>query len=85
MTTILKKGSSSDYITIKKQTTISGFECNNTNNTQTKKQFTTMMGNYNYIDTTNNSLRNAASFDLFYTLRKGNKNCCDISTNSVLR
>lgn len=75
MTTILKKGSSSDYITVKKQMTISGVE----------KTYKTINGNYNFIDTTNKCLQNAASFDLLYSLRKGNKNCCDISTNSVIR
>lgn len=85
MTTILKKGASSDYITLKKQMTISGFEKNHTTNTQTKKKFTTMMGNYYFIDTSMNCLQNAENYDLLYTLRKGNKNCCDISTNSVIR
>jgi hypothetical protein len=80
MTSILRKGSSSDYIAIKRQTAISTFESKHTTNTN-KKQFTTMMGNYTFIDTSLNCLQNAASFDLLYSLRDGKKNCCDISNN----
>lgn len=82
MTSILRKGSSSDYITIKKQTTISAFEAKHGTNTANKKKFTTMMGNYNFIDTSFNCLRTAASYDLLYTLKNGKQNCCDISNNS---
>jgi len=85
MSSILKKGGSSDYITLKKQMTISGFESNHTKNTQTKKQFTTMMGNYQFIDTTlNNCLQNAASYDLLYSLRNGKTFCCYSARNKAL-
>jgi hypothetical protein len=81
MTSILRKGSSSDYITIKRQTAISTFEGKHTANTSNKTKFTTMMGNYSFIDTSLNCLQNAASYDLLYSLRDGKRNCCDISNN----
>ena len=84
MTSILRKGSSSDYITIKKQTTISTFEGKHGVNTTNKKKFTTMMGNYNFIDTSFNCLRSAASYDLLYSLKQGENNCCDISNNNAI-
>lgn len=84
MTSILRKGSSSDYITIKKQTTISKFEANHGANTAYKKKNTTMMGNYFFIDPNFNCLRSAASYDLLYTLKQGKQNCCDISNNKTL-
>jgi len=84
MTSILRKGSSSDYITIKKQTTISTFEGKHGINTNNKKQFVTMMGNYNFIDTSFNCLRSAASYDLLYSLKQGKQNCCDISNNNAI-
>ena len=84
MSSILKKGVSSDYITIKKQMTISGFASNHTKNTQTKKKFTTMMGNYKFIDTSLNCLQSAANYDLLYSLQRGKTFCCDISSNKAL-
>ena len=84
MTSILRKVSSSDYITIKKQTTISTFEGKHGINTANKKNFTTMMGNYNFIDTSFNCLRSAASYDLLYSLKQGKNNCCDISNNNAI-
>lgn len=74
---ILKTGSASDYISIKKQTTI-------------KKETSTIpvpkfeANNFLFNNTTPtcyNYLRSARSFELLNNFRTGQQNCCDISFN----
>ena len=76
---ILKTGSASDYISIKKQTTI-------------KKETSTIpvpkfeANNFLFNNTTptcRNYLRSATSFDLLNNFRTGQQNCCDISFNKT--
>jgi hypothetical protein len=76
---ILKTGSASDYISIKKQTTI-------------KKEASTIpvpkfeSNNFLFNNTTptcRNYLRSATSFDLLNNFRTGQQNCCDISFNKI--
>ena len=76
---ILKTGSASDYISIKKQTTI-------------KKETSTIpvpkfeSNNFLFNNTTptcRNYLRSARSFDLLNNFRTGQQNCCDISFNNT--
>lgn len=74
MTTILRKGSASDYISIKQQTTISS---------QQPQMKTAIKGNENFIfsDSSSNCLRYAQSYNLKTSFTKGQLNCCDISNN----
>ena len=84
MTSILRKGSSSDYITIKKQLSISKTESKNQGANTTKTKFVTMMGNYHFIDTSGKCLQNSANYNLLYSFRRGQQNCCDLSNNLPL-
>jgi hypothetical protein len=89
MTSLLRKGSSSDYISIKKQTTISTTESNNQGAKTLKTNFVTMMGNYHFLvdnnpSSTLKSLQNSASYDLLYSYRQGQQKCCDITNNLAL-
>jgi hypothetical protein len=75
MTTILRKGSASDYISIKQQTAVSS--------QQPRMKTTAIKGNENFIfsDSSSNCLRYAQSYNLKTSFTKGQLNCCDISNN----
>ena len=80
---ILKTGSASDYISIKKQTTISQIK-KDKNSLPDKKGADNFLFNRNNSNTACfNYLRTAKSFELLNNYQSGQHYCCDISFNNT--
>ena len=78
---ILNNGSASDYITIKKQITISNVR-KDTLSLSNKEGADNFLFNRNNNVSCYNHLRTAKSYELLSNYKSGQQNCCDISLNS---